>query len=125
MKNITLSVEDEVLREARKYAAERETTVNALVRDYLSRLIAQERDSAKVREELAQLSDESEARLGPDWKWSREDAYDRPLLSGHEHSVYAAAGRRQPNQGRRVIYGRSKVRHVSAGPARILPQRDA
>ena len=87
MKNITLSVEEELLREARKYAAERETTVNALVREYLSQLVAQERDGAKVREELARLSDESEARLGPDWKWSREDTYDRPLLSGYEHSA--------------------------------------
>jgi hypothetical protein len=85
MKNITLSVEDDLLREARRYAAARETTVNALVREYLSRLVAQERDGAKVREELARLSDESEARLGPDWKWSREDTYDRPLLSGYEH----------------------------------------
>jgi hypothetical protein len=85
MKNITLAIEDGVLREARKYAAERETTVNAIVRDYLSRLVARERDSARAREELARLSDESEARLGPDWQWSREDTYDRPVLSGHQH----------------------------------------
>jgi len=103
MKNITLSVEEEVLREARKYAAARETTVNALVRDYLSRLIAQERDGAKVREELARLSDESEARLGPDWKWNREDLYDRPVLSGHQHpalrSRRARNGRGKKKEG--------------------------
>ena len=94
MKNITLSVEDDVLLEARKYAVARETTVNALVRDYLSRLVAQERDSARAREELARLSDESEARLGPDWKWSREDTYDRPVLSGHKHSALRGRGSR-------------------------------
>lgn|SRR5581483_2323861 len=99
MRNITLSVDDEVLRDARKYAAERETTVNALVRDYLSRLVAQERDAAKACEELARLSDESEARLGPDWKWSREDTYDRPVLPGHEHIAL---------RGRRARDGRSK-----------------
>jgi hypothetical protein len=85
MKNITLAIEDGVLREARKYAAERETTVNAIVRNYLSRLVAQERKGARALQELARLSDESEARLGPDWKWSREDSYERPLLSGHQH----------------------------------------
>lgn len=84
MKNITLAIDEEVLGEVRKYAAERETTVNALVRDYLSRLVVQEGKSAKAREELARLSDESEARLGPDWEWSREATYDRPLLSGHQ-----------------------------------------
>jgi hypothetical protein len=97
MKNITLSVEDDILREARKYAAERETTVNALVRGYLSQLVTQERDSVRVREELARLSDESEAQLGPDWTWSREDTYDRPVLSGHERPDLR---RRGPANGR-------------------------
>jgi hypothetical protein len=84
MKNITLSIEDGVLLEARKYAAERDTTVNALVREYLTRLARQKREGEKAREELARLSDESDARLGPDWKWDREALYDRPVFSGHE-----------------------------------------
>jgi hypothetical protein len=86
MKNITLSVEDGVLREVRKYAAERETTVNALVREYLGRLARQKLEGEQAREELARLSDESEARLGPAWKWDREALYDRPVFSRHEHS---------------------------------------
>ena len=35
MKNITLSIEEDVLAAVRKYAASRNTTVNGLVRDYL------------------------------------------------------------------------------------------
>ena len=35
MKNITLAIDEEVLRAARIYAAEHDTTVNALVREYL------------------------------------------------------------------------------------------
>jgi hypothetical protein len=38
MKNITLSVDDETWRQARIKAAERGTTVSALVRDYLNSL---------------------------------------------------------------------------------------
>lgn len=38
MKNITLSVDDETWRQARIQAAQRGTTVSALVRDYLNAL---------------------------------------------------------------------------------------
>ena len=83
MKNITLSIDEDVLREVRKYAAERETTVNALVRDHLTRLARQRREGAKARQELARLSDKSTWDPGP-WKWNREELYDRPSLRRHE-----------------------------------------
>lgn len=76
MKNITLAVEEEVLSEVRRYAAARNTTVNALVRDYLAAL-AQDADRiAKARARLLQLSEESRAEIGP-VKWSRDELYDR------------------------------------------------
>jgi hypothetical protein len=84
MKNITLAIDEDVLREVRKYAAERETTVNALVRDYLTRLALLKSESARAREELARMSDESKGRLGPGWTWSREATYERSVLPGHE-----------------------------------------
>jgi predicted HicB family RNase H-like nuclease len=40
MKKITLSVDDEVLAGARRYALQQDSTVNALVREYLTRLAA-------------------------------------------------------------------------------------
>ena len=49
MKNITLSVEDNVLAIVRRLAAERNSTVNALVRDYLTSLAAHD-NRASVRE---------------------------------------------------------------------------
>ncbi len=85
MKNITLAVEDEVLAEVRKYAAAHDTTVNALVRDYLSRLARFESRSKKAREELLKLAEESTLDLGT-WKWKREELYDRHELSRYEHS---------------------------------------
>lgn len=84
MKNITLAVEEEVLNAVRKYAAERGTTVNGLVRDYLTRLAAFEDRAAKARQELAELSEASEGRLGG-WTLNREEIYDRPLFSRHQY----------------------------------------
>ena len=40
MKNVTLALDEETLRAARRIAAERSTTVNALVREFLERLAA-------------------------------------------------------------------------------------
>ena len=85
MKNITLAIDDDVLRAARRYAAEHDTTVNSLVRDYLTQLIAFEERAAKAREELVRMSEESEGRMGS-WKWNREDAYEGRLPTRHEHS---------------------------------------
>ena len=98
MKNITLAIDEGVLREVRKYAAERETMVNALVRDYLTRLARQKSESARAREELARMSDESKGRLGPGWTWSREELYaERTVLPRHERAVL----RRNRGSGKR------------------------
>jgi hypothetical protein len=76
MKNITLSVDDNVLAAARRLAAERDSTVNALVRDYLTKLAAHESRAGRARARLRQLSEQSPARLGRK-TWSREDLHDR------------------------------------------------
>ena len=57
MKNITLAVEDDVLAAVRKLAAERETTVNGLVRDYLESLAKQasKDDAARARQRACQI----------------------------------------------------------------------
>ncbi len=44
MKNITVSLPDEVYRRARVKAAERDTSVSGLVRDFLERLATDETD---------------------------------------------------------------------------------
>jgi hypothetical protein len=45
MKNVTISLDDEVYRQARIKAAEQETSISALVKNYLLRLIAGTDDS--------------------------------------------------------------------------------
>ena len=93
MKNITLAIDEEVLRGVRRYAAKHDTTVNALVRDYLTRLATFEEKAAKAREELVELAKKSEARMGS-WKWNREDAYEGRLLPRHEHFDLRGFGER-------------------------------
>ena len=84
MKNITLSVDEHVLAAVRRYASERNTTVNGLVRDYLTRLSDQEDRAGKARSRLKELAEEATLDLG-NWKWNREELYDRGMLSRHEH----------------------------------------
>jgi plasmid stability protein len=77
MSNITLNVPDEVLDEARVFAAERKTTVNALVRDYLISVTSQKKRAKQAMAELREMSLNTESRLGPDWKFDRASLYER------------------------------------------------
>ena len=76
MKNITLSVDEGVIRTVRLYAAERDSTVNALVREFLTELANREDRVRKARERIAELSDRSSARIGSR-TWTREELHER------------------------------------------------
>ena len=80
MKNITLSVDEDVLRNVRRQAAEQNTTVNALVREYLTNLAQQEDRVNLARKKLAELSAQSQGQLG-EKTWTRDDLHDRKGLS--------------------------------------------
>lgn len=74
MKNLTLRLDEDKLRQARKIAAERATSVNALVRDYLDDLIARESRQETARRELAALCRGSQAVVG-EARWTRDSLY--------------------------------------------------
>ena len=76
MKNITLSVDDDVLAAVRRYAAEHDSTVNGLVRDYLTRLARQNDRAATARRRIQELSDRSEGRIGVE-TWNRDALHER------------------------------------------------
>jgi len=76
MKNITLSVDENVLAAVRRLAAERSSTVNALVRDFLTNLAAHEGRANRARARLRQLSAQSQGRLGKQ-TWSRDNLHER------------------------------------------------
>jgi hypothetical protein len=76
MKNITLSVDESVLSVVRRHAAERNSTVNALVREYLTNLAEHEDRAKRARVRLRQLSKQSQGRLGKK-AWTREELHAR------------------------------------------------
>lgn len=75
-KNITLSIDETVLEEARIYAAKRNTSVNGLVRDFLESIAKQEDRTERARRKLRELIDRSTLEVG-DVTWKRDDLYDR------------------------------------------------
>jgi hypothetical protein len=76
MKNITLSVDENVLAAVRRHAAEQNSSVNALVRDYLTGLAALEDRAHQARARLRQLSEQSRGKLGKK-SWTREQLHER------------------------------------------------
>ena len=83
MKNITVSLDDEVYRQARIRAAERQTSVSALVRGYLMRLSTEEADTPEARFARGQrLEDEILAKIKgismtTGDRMSRDEMHDR------------------------------------------------
>jgi hypothetical protein len=76
MKNITLSVDEDVLATVRRHAAERNSSVNALVREYLTSLAVQHDRAHTARVRLRELSAQSKGRLGQK-DWTRADLHER------------------------------------------------
>jgi len=76
MKKITLSVDEKVLAAVRRYAAERDSSVNALVREFLTRISQSEDRARNARRRIRELSNRSRARIGSR-SWTREELHDR------------------------------------------------
>lgn len=76
MKNLTLAVDEKVLEAVRLYAAERGTTVNALVRAELERIARSEDRIAAARRRIRDLAARSAAEVGP-IDWTRGDLHER------------------------------------------------
>ena len=77
MKNITLAIEEDILDKVRIVAAEKKTTVNALVREFLADLAGRDERLAEARKQLLRLMDTSKGRMAPDWKFDREETHER------------------------------------------------
>jgi hypothetical protein len=74
--NVTLVIEEDLLLAARKVALDRRTSVNQLVRDYLAALVEESSRKRLARARLGKIFETGLVDLG-DWKWNREDIYDR------------------------------------------------
>ena len=76
MKNITLSIDEEVLATVRLYAATHDISINRLVREYLSEIAQREDRAKKARQTIRTLSEQSDARIGLK-AWSRDALHER------------------------------------------------
>jgi hypothetical protein len=76
MKNITLSVDEKVLAAVRRYSAARESSVNALVREFLTSIANQQDQARRARARLRELSARSAGRLGTK-TWTRDQLHER------------------------------------------------
>ena len=77
--SITLSVPPAVVQEARMYAEEHGTSLNAMIRDFLVRITTDDlrrSDAARTFREVASAVSGRRGRK-PGYKFSRADAYDR------------------------------------------------
>ena len=76
MKNVTITVEDATLREARRIAAQRSTSLNALIREFLEKLTLRESQSRTARRRIAELCRDSNAEVG-ERSWTRDELHER------------------------------------------------
>jgi hypothetical protein len=77
--NVTLSLDDKVVKEVRKIAVERDTTLTGLVREYLDKLVADHAASGRKRRErenLEQTFEKFRFKVGKR-TWNRADLYAR------------------------------------------------
>jgi hypothetical protein len=77
--NITLSLDEKIVKEVRKIAVERDTTLTGLVREYLEKLAAEGATGGRRRREREALERsfrEIHLQMGKR-TWKRADLYDR------------------------------------------------
>lgn len=75
-KNLTLTIDEDVLRDARKYALDHNTSVNQLVRDHLAELVSHKRRGEELARSLDELFKSVKADVGP-ITWTRDDLHER------------------------------------------------
>jgi len=75
-KNLTLTLDEDLLRAARKVAIDRNTSVNQMVRDYLERVVREtdQRQSALAR--LDEIFRTQRIQVGRR-TWKRQDLHER------------------------------------------------
>lgn len=76
MKNITVTVDDETYRKARMTAAERDTSVSALVKQFLRELGDRESETERLKRQERELRERITVFRAGD-RLSREDAHRR------------------------------------------------
>lgn len=76
MANLTITIDDELLRLARIRALQQGTSVNALLRDYLVAYAGSDEPQAKALTDILELSATATSRRGAR-TWSRDELHAR------------------------------------------------
>ena len=74
--NLTLTIEKDLLLAARKVALDQQTSVNQLVREYLTALVNESGKRRAARMRLKKSFETGVVEVG-NRKWTRESLYDR------------------------------------------------
>lgn len=72
MANVTLSIEDDLLQESRKYAQKHNMSLNGLIRDFLKKMTR--KDNPNWPKNFFALADRCKGN-SKGAKWKREDLY--------------------------------------------------
>ncbi len=76
MANLTITIDDEVLKKARIRALERGTSVNAVLRAYLESYAGVRKVREAALDDLLQLSRSAKSRRGKQ-RWTRDELHER------------------------------------------------
>ncbi len=80
MTNLTITVDEQVLKKARIRALKEDTSVNAVLRDYLEDYADANSELRLAVERVLAASRESKSGSGPGGRaWKREDLYEERL----------------------------------------------
>ena len=75
--NLTLSIDEKLLKSARKAAVDMDTSVNSLIRDYLQELVEkQEQSKSMFLDEWMQLMDKNSISM-EERNWNRDELHER------------------------------------------------
>lgn len=77
MTTLELDIDDETAARARANAAAQGVTLEELLKRRTEEIAARSRDEAENHAKLMELLRNSDADLGPDYKFDREATYDR------------------------------------------------
>jgi len=77
--NVTLSLNEELVKKVRRVAIDHDTTLTGMIRDYLEKLAAEEAATGRKRRERERLEQSFEHFRFAVGKrtWTRADLYDR------------------------------------------------
>ena len=76
MANLTISVDDQILKKARMHALAESTSVNSLLKEYLESYAGLSNEQAIAVREIIEISGKPRSRRG-NRKWRRDELYER------------------------------------------------